>query len=163
MQHNFFLDVICKDSRFHSLHEIHDTGLLEPVTHNAVLALIADAKTSLGIDLMVWETYRSEERQVLLFEQKATKLKTVGVHHFGLAADIVKSVHGVPSWKGDFSFMPKLCKKHGLISGLDWGQPGKKHSFVDPCHVQRITLNLQKGLFSGAYYPDFGYNPYGGK
>jgi hypothetical protein len=154
----FYTDVIAKDSRFHSTAAIHDMLLLEPVTRVAVQAVIADAK-KLGVDLMPFETYRSKERQLMLFKQGATKLKDVGVHHYGLACDLPKSIHGDPSWKGDFGFLVKLCAKHGLISGLDWGQPGKKHSFIDGCHVQRVSLAKQKALFAGTWYPDAYYRP----
>jgi hypothetical protein len=109
---------------------------------------------------MAFETYRSRERQQLLFQQKVTKLQNVGVHHYGLAADIVRSVGGHPSWKGDFSIMGRLARKHGLVWGGDWGRPGVKPSFVDPVHVQRCTVGRQKLLFDGTWYPDEAYDPW---
>jgi LAS superfamily LD-carboxypeptidase LdcB len=75
-----------------------------------VLAIIADAAAA-GIKLMAFETFRSQVRQTKLFQQKATKLKKVGVHHYGLACDLVKDVAGQPSWKGDFKFLGKLAKE----------------------------------------------------
>lgn len=156
---NFYTDTIAKDKRFHSTDRISDLGLLEPITRQAVINIIADAK-AMGINLIPFETYRSTERQLMLFNQKATKLKNVGVHHYGLACDLVKSINGEPSWKGDFSFLTKLCKKRMMISGNDWGQPGVKHSFVDPDHVQRITLGRQGSLFNGTWFPDAYYDPY---
>lgn len=156
---SFYTDVIAKDARFHSTAAVHDLALLEPVTRAAVMAIIADAKAE-GIDLMAFETYRSTERQLMLYNQKATKLKNVGVHHYGLACDLVKSINGQPSWKGDFSFMTALAKKHGLISGNDWGQPKVKHSFIDPDHVQRCSLAKQQALFAGTWYPSADYSPY---
>ena len=101
---NFYTDVIMNDARFHSTQAISDIGLLEPATRAAVQAMIADAAAQ-GISLMVFETYRSQERQQVLFDRGATKLRTVGVHHYGLACDIVKSVNGQPNWDGDFSFL----------------------------------------------------------
>src|SRR6266478_8151690 len=95
-----------------------------------------------------------------LFAQDATKLKTVGVHNYGLACDIVKVVGGEPSWKGDFSFLGLLARKHGLIWGGDWGAPGQHHTFIDAVHVQRCSIGKQPALFSGAFYPDDAYNPY---
>ena len=157
---NFYQDVISKDPRYHTTKPVNDKMLLEPVTREAVLAIIADAKSLHGIDIDTFETYRSKERQELLFKQKATKLKTVGVHHYGLAADFVKIIAGEPSWKGDFSFLVALCKKHGLISGSTWGQPKVKHTFVDPGHVQRITLQRQPTLFNLTWYPSESYSPY---
>ena len=82
---NFFTDVIQKDQRFHSQNRVADPALLEPVTRAAIQRVIADAATQ-GIKLMIFETYRSQERQQVLFEQGATQLRTVGVHHHGLPA-----------------------------------------------------------------------------
>ena len=85
------------------LQPIHDLALLEPVTRSKVLAIIADAAAA-GIKLMAYETYRSQAWQTKLDHQRATKLKTVGVHHYGLACDLVKDIAGEPSWKGDSLF-----------------------------------------------------------
>ncbi len=93
---NFYEDVILKDTRVNSTKIVADPTLLEPVTRQRVEAIIADAKAH-GLDLMVFETYRSQARQELLFNQGATKLRTVGVHHYGLACDIVKVIDGEPS------------------------------------------------------------------
>ena len=156
---NFYTDVISPDPRFHSTQPIADLALLEPVTRSAVQAVIADAAAH-GISLMVFETYRSQERQAMLFEQGASQLRTVGVHHYGLACDMVKSIGGTPSWKGDFSFLGDIGKAHGLIWGGDWGTPNLPHSFRDTDHVQRCSIARQAALFRGDWYPDAGYNPF---
>jgi len=156
---NFYKGVIQQDDRYYSPNRIDDINLLEPVTRAAVLAIIADAKV-MGREMMVFETYRSQDRQEDLYYQGATQLWRVGVHHYGLACDIVKVVDGEPSWDGSFGFLRDLAQKHGLISGLDWGRPDIGHSFIDPCHVQRIRVCDQKGLFSGAWYPGESYNPF---
>lgn len=150
---NFYTDVIAKDAKFNSQSCVRDLGLLEPVTRNAVIAIMADA-AAMGIKLIITETYRSQARQQLLFDQKATQLRTVGVHHYGLACDFAKiDAHGAASWAGDWSFLRDLAEKHGLISGLDWGAPGVRHSFVDPDHVQRCTVEQQGQIFAGGWYP----------
>src|SRR6266849_3058553 len=156
---SFFTDVIEKDPRFTSLQRIKDLALLEPVTSAAVQKIIEDARV-LGFETMVFETFRSQARQQQLFTQGATKLKTVGVHNYGLACDIVKVAGGEPSWKGDFSFLGQLAHSSGLIWGGDWGAPNIHHNFVDNVHVQRCTVARQGDLFSGAWYPDDAYNPY---
>lgn len=150
---NFYDQTIKTDPRFHSALPCRDLALLEPITRAAVLNIIAEAKSD-GIELSVTETYRSAERQVLLFNQGATKLREVGVHHYGLACDFCKLIEGKPSWAGDWSFLRDLAEKHGLISGLDWGEPSVRHSFVDPDHVQRVQIQDQERLFSGVWYPD---------
>lgn len=156
---NFFTDVISADPRFNSTTRVHDLALLEPITRELVQKIVAGAKT-MGIDVMVFETYRSQARQQDLFHQGASKLQKVGVHHYGLACDIVKVINGEPSWKGDFSFLGELAHSAGLIWGGDWGDPSVKPSFIDAVHVQRCTVARQSELFAGTFYPDDTYNPY---
>ena len=156
---NFFTDVISNDPRFSSDERVAEPMLLEPVTRKLVQQIV-DAARNMGIAVMIFETYRSQERQQELFNNGATKLRTVGVHQFGLACDIVRVVGGEPSWKGDFSFLGQLARSSGLIWGGDWGDPGIKHSFVDSVHVQRCTVARQGDMFAGNFYPDEEYNPY---
>jgi LAS superfamily LD-carboxypeptidase LdcB len=115
---NFYTEVILSDARVNSVNRVHDPNLLEPTTRQAVENIIADAAV-MGITLMMFETYRSQARQLELFNQGASKLRHVGVHHYGLACDLVKSVSGEPSWKGDFSFLAHLAREHRLIWGGD--------------------------------------------
>src|SRR5260370_25688162 len=123
-----FRDVVEQGPRFASLQRIKDLALREPVTSAAVKKIIEDARV-LGFETMVFETFRSQARQQQLFTQGATKLKTVGVHNYGLACDIVKVVGGEPSWKGDFSFLGLLARKPRLICGCAWAAPGQHHTF----------------------------------
>ncbi len=156
---SFYDDVIKNDARFNSAKRVADPELLEPVTRAAIANILQDAR-ALGIELMVFETYRSQARQQELFNQGASKLRVVGVHHYGLACDLVKAVAGEPSWKGDFSFLGKLAHGHRLIWGGDWGDPSVPHTFVDAVHVQRCAVSMQPALFRGSFYPDAQYDPY---
>jgi hypothetical protein len=156
---NFYTDVISQDARFGSLTRVADPSLLEPLMRQLVEHLIWSAR-QMGIEVMVYETYRSQDRQQALFNNGATKLRSVGVHHYGLACDLLRMVGGEPSWKGDFSFLGQLAHSSGLIWGGDWGAPNSKHSFVDSVHVQRCTIARQVDLFAGTWYPDDAYNPY---
>lgn len=148
-----------KDARFNAIGRVADLTLLEPRTGELV-ALMMKSAVSMGIEVQAFETYRSQARQEELFAQGATQLRTVGVHHYGLACDIVRVVNGEPCWKGDFSFLGQLAHSAGMIWGGDWGNPGVPHSFIDPVHVQRCTVARQPQLFSGAWYPGQTYNPY---
>lgn len=150
---NFYTDVITKDPRFNSTKVIDDINLLEPVTRQIVQTIVADAKAQ-GLNVKVYETYRSQARQTILFNEGVTRLRTVGVHHYGLACDIVRVVNGEPSWKGDFSFLDELVRAHNLIWGGYW------HSFPDEYHVQRCSIKRQGALFRGEWYPGPDYNPY---
>lgn len=133
--------------------------LLEPVTRSLVQQVLEEAAT-LGIALMVFETYRSQERQLDLFQQGKSQLHTVGVHHYGLACDLVRDVAGAPSWDGDFSFLRTIARRHQLIWGGDWGTPGQPHKLFDAVHVQRCSVARQDALFRGEWYPDADYDPY---
>lgn len=155
----FYTDVISADARFGAVTRIADSSLLEPMTRRLVEGLVISAH-QMGIEVMIYETYRSQNRQQALFENGASKLRTVGVHHYGLACDIVRVVSGEPSWKGDFSFLGQLAHSSGLIWGGDWGDPTIKHSFIDSVHVQRCTVARQGNLFAGTWYPEGTYNPY---
>ena len=155
---NFYTEVISPDPRFNSVTRIADASLLEPTMRQLVEGMVSAAR-QMGIEVMIYETYRSQNRQQELFKQGATRLRAVGVHHYGLACDIVRIVGGEPSWKGDFSFLGQLAHSSGLIWGGDWGAPTIKHSFVDSVHVQRCTVARQGHLFVGTWYPDDTYNP----
>ena len=156
---NFYTDVIQHDPRFHSTKPVADLALLEPVTRAAVAAIINEAHQA-GIELRVFETYRSQELQEIYYRRGVTQLRTVGVHHYGLACDLVKVVHGQPNWDGSFAFLGPLAQKYNLIWGGDWGFPDEKHSFRDWDHVQRILVSDQDALFNGGWYPDEQYSPY---
>lgn len=151
---NFFTKVIEKDPRYLSTKCIDDINLLEPVFRDKVQQIIKEAK-DLGVKLMVYETYRSQERQEQLYKEKVTKLKKVGVHHYGLACDLVRNVGGEPSWKGDFSFLGQLAQKYHLVWGGLWT------SIDDPYHLQAIAVEDQNALFAGEFYPDENYDSIG--
>jgi len=154
---NFYTDVLQSDSRFHSAEPIRDMALLEPVFRGQVEAFMAAARAA-GNELIVTETYRSSELQQRYFDEGKTQLRTVGVHHYGLAVDFAKLVDGQPSWDGDWTFCVGLAKQVStagrvVISGVDWGRPDQPHSFVDSDHIQGCTIEQQAGLFAGSWYP----------
>lgn len=156
---NFYTDVIVRHPEFRSTNDIRDLALLEPITRAAVQNIITDAR-ALGIELIVTETYRSTQRQQQLYLRHLTGLKTVGVHHYGLAADFAKIVDGSASWDGDWMFLGKLCRKYNLVWGGDWGND-TVGSDPDWDHVQRVAVKHQQWLFDGSWYPEDAYDPYG--
>jgi len=157
---NFYKDVLKVHQSFAAPARVAALELLKPETRDRVSAIIADAHAH-GAALMPWETFRSRARQKVLYERGVTKLKDVGVHGFGLACDLVFDLGGgEPSWKGDFSLLGTLARDHGLIWGGDWGDPTRKHGFVDAVHVQRCPLSRQAALFREEWYPEGAYDPY---
>lgn len=155
-----FYDTVLRNSpAFRSDAICKDPGLLEPGTRAAVLALIADAKAQ-NIDLRLLETYRSQTRQSALFAKHATQLRIVGCHGYGVAADLGLFVGGVYQTSDKpYGVLRTLARKHGLISGVDWGH-AVNHGFSDSDHVQRVPVWRQNAMFAGTWYPPENYNPY---
>jgi hypothetical protein len=155
---SFYTDVIRKDMRFHAMNAVRDINLLEPVFRRAVRSIMDDAAAE-GTRLTILETYRSQELQEVYFERGATQLKTVGVHHYGLACDLGIVVAGSVNWKANYAVLGRLAAKYGLVWGGDWGTPDRPHSFRDYDHLQRIAVADQSKLFAGTWYPDDKYRP----
>jgi hypothetical protein len=156
---NFYTTVIRNSMAYRSDTRCASVTLLEPGTRKAVADLVAEAH-ELGHDIRLLETYRSQTRQSALYVQRRTQLRVVGCHGYGVAADFGLFVDGkyVESNK-PYEFLRELARKHGLISGYDWGH-AKPGSFVDAGHVQRVPVWRQDGLFNGSWYPAEVYDPY---
>ena len=155
---SFFDTVIRNSPAFRSDATCKDMALLEPGTRAAVLALVAEAKAQ-GRDLRVLETYRSQTRQSALFQAKKTQLRTVGCHGYGVAVDFGVFINGrYQEQNGPYVFLRTLARKHGLISGLDWGHKGPLS--WDSGHVQRVPVWRQHDMFGGSWYPPVDYDPY---
>lgn len=140
-----FLSKLKTDRRYTSIERVSDPALLFPPLRAKIESIVAEAK-ALGQELVIFETYRSAARQARLFAEGRTKLARVGVHHYGLAADLVRRVNGKLTWEADYALLGGLAKRRGLVWGGDW-------RFRDEVHVQGIPVSDQSRLFSGAWYP----------
>jgi len=156
---SFYTDVIKKSPWFNSINVCKDTALLEPSFRAKVQAVLEQAHND-GHDLRISETFRSQARQMYLFQHGATQLKNVGVHNFGLACDFALFEDGKYVGDGEkYRFLVDYAKKFKLVSGIDWGTPWQKHTFVDSGHVQDVPVFRQGELFALTWYPDANYNP----
>lgn len=155
-----FYDTVIRNSKaFRSDAVCKDMTLLEPGTRAAVLAMLASAKDK-GCDLRVLETYRSQTRQSALFQKRATQLRTVGCHGYGVAVDFGVFINGKYAENNKpYEFLRVLARGHGMISGQDWGH-AREGNFVDSGHVQRVPVWRQSALFGGSWYPPENYDPY---
>ena len=157
---SFYTNVTKKDPRFNSPAVIKDISLLEPGTRVAVAKLIVLAHEA-GHELIVGETFRSQIRQEECYRNGTTQLRKVGCHGYSLAVDVQLLINGKFDPNGEhYMFLEQMCRKVGLISGIDWGTPAEHHSFHDYDHVQRIPVFRQNELFAGTWYPDVNYDPY---
>jgi transglycosylase-like protein with SLT domain/D-alanyl-D-alanine carboxypeptidase-like protein len=144
---NFYTDVIQNDSRYNSPEPIRDENLLEPHFRAEVNAIVTDAANE-GTQLRVLETYRSQERQAVLFTEGTTQLRRVGVHHYGLACDFGIVRNGQIDWHADYGVIGRIAERRGLV----WGG---RFSFHDDGHVQAVSVADQPKLFAGTWYPEF--------
>ena len=117
----FYTDTIRNAKAFRSDAVCKDLALLEPGTRSAVLSILDRAKQD-GRDLRVLETYRSQARQSALFMKRATQLRTVGCHGYGVAVDFGVFINGrYAEDNKPYVFLRGLARQFGMISGQDWG------------------------------------------
>lgn len=134
---------------------INDLESLHPYFRDRMLELIRICKAK-GIELALVETYRTPTKQAEYRKmgRRFTRTKAgQSKHQYGLAADVVPVVNGVPQWKNY-----KLWRKIGPIGerlGLRWG--GRWSRLYDPCHFEwtggAIAANLARGKFPAVPKP----------
>lgn len=127
----FYNQIIIKDSRFHCEERVADLALLEPNTRQKIMNLMAAARKK-GIELVVFETYRSKQRQMELYRQGDSKLKTVGGHHYGLACDLFRIATTKSAAMDAASVLEQLAHEQGLFCGNDLRSNDIKFTFFDP-------------------------------
>jgi hypothetical protein len=155
---NFYTDVIRKDPRFRLPNLNKDLGLLEPAFRSRVLKFKEFAEHQ-GHVVTILETYRSPARQAALFKKGATQLKNVGVHGYGGAVDFALYINGKYDPNGhDYLCFAAIAKQAGVVSGIDWGDPSKRHTFQDFDHIQFCPVFLQADLFAQKWYPPENYD-----
>lgn len=148
---NWYEDEIKKHSQYISAKLVSDLDILYPQFSLLILKLFVSARKE-GLPICIYETYRSQERQAELFSKGVTKLKTNGMHHFGIAADLVFLNGKNPSWdsKNNWRRLGAL----GQTLGLEWG--GSWKSFVDLPHFQLIPATAsEQAKIINKNYPVF--------
>ena len=144
----FYTDVISKDPRFGSLTRVADPSLLEPGTRQLVERIIT-ASQQMGIEVLIYETYRSQDRQRQLFNSGASKLRTVGVHHYEdwpatLFAQSAASLAG----KAISHSLDNPRTELWTHMGRRLGEPRKSNTASSiAVHVQRCTVARQGDAF----------------
>jgi len=87
-------------------------------------------------DLHIFETYRSNVRQLQLYNNGSSKIKQFGMHFYGIAVDLVfRDIHGW-TWDGDYKTVRRKYKERGLIVLGSW----------DMAHAQMVTVSQQSNL-----------------
>jgi hypothetical protein len=134
---DFFLTKLMTNSKFYFVQSNNDKTLLLPDFYSAIQKCISIFQKSYPkVEIDFTETYRSNELQLIHFENGASKIKENGMHHYGIAADCIFIVKGKRTYKGDITLLRKIYKENGLFILGDW----------DPLHVQFIDVQSQQSL-----------------
>lgn len=111
---------------------IDDLSLLNDTFRVKVDSFLVDCKSQ-GIDLIVFETWRTPERQDKLKKKGLSKLSGgYSKHQHGKAIDVVPLINGKPKWKGKgmsqiWKKIGTVGKKYDLVWGGDWRMRDMPH------------------------------------
>jgi peptidoglycan L-alanyl-D-glutamate endopeptidase CwlK len=114
-----------------------DLAYLAPGFRKAVEAAMAEC-TALGLDAMVYETYRSSALQALYYQRGRTvrppdapvtnaRTNLYSWHGYGLAVDVI---HRAQRWEAPldwFREVSEVFKKYSCKWGGDWTSPDLPH------------------------------------
>ena len=143
-------DELRKSPLFHGTEPVREMDMLYPPFRVRVELLLKDARAA-GLPAAVFETFRSAERQASLFRLGRTKLRSNGMHHYGVACDVVfLDGDGHFTWNAASGLWEQLGaagKKHGLCWGGDW------KGFRDCPHFQLVPESraAQEQIIRGMY------------
>lgn len=102
--------------------------LLHPLMRTPALRLASALE---GTPLRPFETYRSPERQDMLFRQGTTQARAwQSPHQYGLAIDFVPYIDGRWTWDVDTELWMKLsttAASVGLVCPIHWDRPHVEH------------------------------------
>lgn len=134
---NWYDDVIIKSPKYLSPVLVNDVDLLYPKFLLLILKTFVTARKE-GLQVMLFETYRSQQRQAELFARGVTRLQRNGMHHFGIATDIVFLNGNNPSFAPGNNWQRLGAIGRGF--SLEWG--GSWASFVDLPHFQLVPATV---------------------
>jgi len=136
---DFHLKTLLPDDSYFSDRPVKNTALLFPDFFVKVQAAVAEwNETYPNIEVVFVETYRSNTLQMAYFNNGASKIKTNGMHHYGIGVDCAFNVNGEFTYQGDYELLRKCFEAQELHLLGSW----------DIGHVQMIpaTLNDQQAL-----------------
>lgn len=129
--------IISSMQEWNSLNICNKAKYLYPFFYKKLVILKTNYdKLKLGNTIKIFESYRSPARQQKVYNDGASKIKSLGMHYFCVAVDIVFFKNNIISWKGDYNKLWELGKK--LLM-----QPV---STSDLCHFQYIRVDEQKPI-----------------
>ena len=110
---------------------------IHPVALPLFARLWGDLQSDPDVVWMMFETYRSPERQNELFRKKKTRAKAwQSAHQYGLAIDFVPVMDGKPFWPPPdaecWDRLKAYAEECGLVCDLTWDRSHVYHpAFAD--------------------------------
>jgi len=139
----FYNDVIQQSEYFTVSSRVESLDLLEPDTRTKVEMMAAAASVQ---GFVIYETYRSSQRQALLHEGEPDKYPTeLSALSFGCGAVFATQAYGQVSQDGDPAPLQALAEAQGLI-----------YDAANPWYVTTVATENVAGLVDGSWYPESG-------
>lgn len=130
---HFILTMAISDS-FFTRNVCNYSYLLFPDFMQKILSIMEFYSRNRPIDIVgFFETYRSNERQLQVYNAGASKVKAFGMHYYGIAVDIINFKNHIPRWNLDYNILVKAVQDIGLTSLRPY----------EDCHVQFIPVSMQ--------------------
>ena len=111
-----YIQKIIPSSVFLSKNPVKDSSLLFPEFRGKLQKSIDEYTVKYpGTIPVIVESYRSQSLQLQYYNSGASKIKTNGMHHYGIAVDIGFMVNGKFTYNGDYKYLRSLHTKNGLF------------------------------------------------
>ena len=137
-----FLRHVITHKDFFSDKAIKDMGILFPPFREKVEAGISKFNEKYpDVKVIPVETYRSNERQMMHYNNGASKIKKDGMHHFAIAIDLAGEVKGKFTYDIDYKHLRRCIEETGLTLLGVW----------DMGHSQYIPVGDQGALRKACY------------
>lgn len=135
---NHYISRIITSDRYLSPNPVRDTYLLFPPFKTLLDELITLYTQNSNDEIYILETYRSNTLQLAYYNRGASKIRSNGMHHYGIAVDLVRGKSGkYLDYKLNYVLLRKLANNLGLTV----------LNFED-AHYQFIPVSLQDELRS---------------
>ena len=132
----WFVKNIRTSNYYRTQRPCNNVELLFPEFREIVNKMISEYLEVHQTEPYILETYRSNDLQLLYFNRGASKIRMNGMHHYGIAVDLVGKVDGHIDYEVlDYEWLRSWAKENGLTV-LSW----------ELAHFQFISVDEQQTL-----------------
>ena len=133
---DWYLKKVITNPGFTKVDAMKDIDLLLPEFKVKVLNAIFEFEKTHSYKVVFVETLRSAARQLMHFNNGASKIRKGGMHEYAIACDCAFNIDGHFSYDGDYAALRLCFSNQGLFLLGDW----------DKGHVQLISVQDQTEL-----------------